>query len=209
MLVLSIAVGQALLCYGQAQTQPDSQTKVATVHELVPGGSDGSAMHSTAPPAARSATAADLGVALALEQELAAMKARMEQISAQLAELKRREVVAETSSPAETSVKVEVLPAATAIAQTSSDSSIAAAAQKAKIVPFSDWDWTWLNGNPRNKDTAFDSKFFTPEIRGRYYLQLRFQQTNRQLDRRIERTVSRQRNPIGTTRPDSRNGHNG
>ncbi|MFY9791235.1 MAG: hypothetical protein WAJ99_08615, partial [Candidatus Sulfotelmatobacter sp.] len=26
-----------------------------------------------------------------------------------------------------------------------------------KIAPFSDWDWTWLNGNPRNKDTAFDS----------------------------------------------------
>ena len=35
----------------------------------------------------------------------------------------------------------------------------------AKIAPFSDWDWTWLNGNPRNKDMAFDSKFFTPEIR--------------------------------------------
>jgi hypothetical protein len=34
-----------------------------------------------------------------------------------------------------------------------------------KIAPFSDWDWTWLNGNPRNKDVAFDSKFFTPEIR--------------------------------------------
>ncbi len=30
---------------------------------------------------------------------------------------------------------------------------------------FSDWDWTWLNGNPRNKDVAYDSKFFTPEIR--------------------------------------------
>jgi len=38
-------------------------------------------------------------------------------------------------------------------------------AKKEKIAPFSDWDWTWLNGNPRNKDTAFDSKFFTPEIR--------------------------------------------
>jgi hypothetical protein len=37
--------------------------------------------------------------------------------------------------------------------------------KKEKIAPFSDWDWTWLNGNPRNKDTAFDSKFFTPEIR--------------------------------------------
>jgi hypothetical protein len=32
-------------------------------------------------------------------------------------------------------------------------------------APFSDADWTWLNGNPRTKDAAFDSKFFTPEVR--------------------------------------------
>src|SRR5579862_7970641 len=37
--------------------------------------------------------------------------------------------------------------------------------KKGKIVPFSDWDWTWLNGNPRTKEAAFDSKFFTPEVR--------------------------------------------
>jgi len=46
-----------------------------------------------------------------------------------------------------------------------STSSDAALVKKEKIAPFSDWDWTWLNGNPRNKDTAFDSQFFTPEIR--------------------------------------------
>ncbi len=40
-----------------------------------------------------------------------------------------------------------------------------ATAKKEKIDPFSDWDWTWLNGNPRTKEAAFDSKFFTPEIR--------------------------------------------
>jgi TolA-binding protein len=40
-----------------------------------------------------------------------------------------------------------------------------APATKAKVAPFSDWDWTWLNGNPRTKDLAFDSPFFTPEIR--------------------------------------------
>ena len=40
-----------------------------------------------------------------------------------------------------------------------------APAGKIKIAPFSDWDWTWLNGNPRTKEAAFDSKFFTPEIR--------------------------------------------
>ena len=31
--------------------------------------------------------------------------------------------------------------------------------------PFSYADWTWLNGNPRNKDAVWSSKFFTPEIR--------------------------------------------
>jgi len=33
------------------------------------------------------------------------------------------------------------------------------------VEPFSDADWTWLNGNPRTKDIYWDTKFFTPEIR--------------------------------------------
>jgi hypothetical protein len=37
--------------------------------------------------------------------------------------------------------------------------------EKKKIDPFSDADWTWLNGNPRTKEIFWDSKFFTPEIR--------------------------------------------
>ena len=37
--------------------------------------------------------------------------------------------------------------------------------EKKKIEPFSDVDWTWLNGNPRTKEIFWDSKFFTPEIR--------------------------------------------
>lgn len=35
----------------------------------------------------------------------------------------------------------------------------------AKPDPFAFADWTWLTGNPRTKEAAFDSKFFTPEIR--------------------------------------------
>jgi Putative beta-barrel porin-2, OmpL-like. bbp2 len=35
----------------------------------------------------------------------------------------------------------------------------------AKTEPFAFADWTWLNGNARTKTPAFDSKFFTPEIR--------------------------------------------
>lgn len=45
-------------------------------------------------------------------------------------------------------------------------STSAPANAKPKFVePFSDADWTWLNGNPRTKDIYWDTKFFTPEIR--------------------------------------------
>jgi len=33
------------------------------------------------------------------------------------------------------------------------------------FTPFAFGDFTWLNGNSRNKDTVLDTKFFTPEIR--------------------------------------------
>ncbi len=39
------------------------------------------------------------------------------------------------------------------------------AAKPEKEEPFAFADWTWLNGNARTKTPAFDSKFFTPEIR--------------------------------------------
>ena len=32
-------------------------------------------------------------------------------------------------------------------------------------TPFAYGDFTWLNGSPRNKDVAFDTPFFTPEVR--------------------------------------------
>jgi Putative beta-barrel porin-2, OmpL-like. bbp2 len=47
----------------------------------------------------------------------------------------------------------------------STSPSPAAAQEKKKIEPFSDADWTWLNGNPRTKEIYWDTPFFTPEIR--------------------------------------------
>ena len=41
----------------------------------------------------------------------------------------------------------------------------AAAQAPPKAEPFAFADFTWLNGNARTKDLAFDTKFFTPEIR--------------------------------------------
>ena len=101
-------------------------------------------------------------------KELEAMKRRIEQLEA---ELKIRMAATEASpEPATVARTTETLPATVPalamVAQPPSGSSAATPpTNKEKIDPFSDWDWTWLNGNPRNKDVAFDSKFFTPEIR--------------------------------------------
>lgn len=87
--------------------------------------------------------------------ELEAMKKRIEQLEAEL-----KALGAESAPAAGPPAKIaEVAP------QALSTSAGTEPAKPEKIAPFSDWDWTWLNGNPRNKDTAFDSKFFTPEIR--------------------------------------------
>ena len=92
------------------------------------------------------------------------MKARIEQLEAQL---KVRAGSANVLATPVTPTPVTPAPAVATLGQSPSRDSSAAALStpKEKIAPFSDWDWTWLNGNPRNKDVAFDSKFFTPEIR--------------------------------------------
>jgi len=54
---------------------------------------------------------------------------------------------------------------AAAVAPQTPDQNAAAAASAQPSAPFAFADWTWLNGNPRNKDAVWDSKYFTPEFR--------------------------------------------
>jgi len=66
--------------------------------------------------------------------------------------------------------EVHAVAAPTPSAKTTSPAPTIAAAANAKakeepIAPFSDADWTWLNGNPRNHETPLAGKYFTPEIR--------------------------------------------
>lgn len=46
-----------------------------------------------------------------------------------------------------------------------SEAKAAQASSVDNMTPFAFGDFTWLNGNPRTESPAFDSKFFTPEIR--------------------------------------------
>ncbi len=103
--------------------------------------------------------------------ELAAMKRRIEQLEAQLK--KQAGEGEETRSAHSANTSVPAAAAANAFAALSAPSETqaqgtppgASATEPAKTEPFAFADWTWLNGNPRTKEAAFDSKFFTPEIR--------------------------------------------
>ena len=43
-------------------------------------------------------------------------------------------------------------------------------------TPFADADWTWMNGNSRQKDAPLDTKFFSPEFRADTFYGLDFNQ---------------------------------
>jgi len=103
-------------------------------------------------------------------QELAAMKRRIEQLEAALKQHEAAEqpttVVhsAKANAPTVISANAPVAKAATPGAEALLPQT-AAPEKPAKAEPFAFADWTWLNGNARTKTPAFDSKFFTPEIR--------------------------------------------
>src|ERR1700722_16389102 len=160
MLVVILCVGQSGRCYAQAQTQPDSPPKVVAPHEPLPA--------DTSTTSDRSTTAPDSDIEVA--KELAVMKARIEQLEA---ELKSRAATAPPAT-AETAAPARSEPTPGAAAGASPAVSIAAATshspatkpeKKPPSEPFAYADWTWLNGTARNKDAVWDSKFFTPEIR--------------------------------------------
>ena len=98
------------------------------------------------------------------------MKKRIEQLEAALKQHEAAEqpstVVhsAKANAPIPASPSARLATAAPAEVQESL-SATAPAEKRAKEEPFAFADWTWLNGNARTKTPAFDSKFFTPEIR--------------------------------------------
>jgi hypothetical protein len=167
MLVLGFGLAQGARCYAQTQTQPDAETKVAALHEPPP--EETGAPKTTAPAAAQPAARPDPEMSLDIAKELAVMKARIEQLEA---ELKSRTAASPTAIPAADGAPLAVVapkasgsPSATASTDAAQAAGTGVAEKPAPTVPFAFADWTWLNGTPRNKDAVWDSKFFTPEIR--------------------------------------------
>ena len=123
------------------------------------------------------ASGTDQQIPPAIAKELDAMRKRIDELEAELKYAKSPEQPSTSATPA-TSAKTTVpatqfvaapaapaAPAATTSEPATSAKNTVETAAPAKIDPFSDADWTWLNGNPRTKEVFWDSKYFTPEIR--------------------------------------------
>ncbi len=125
-------------------------------------------LHSQEPSASQAPAATNSGgeAAPGLLKELDAMRLRIEKLEAQLKQRDAAEQPAEVNhidpQPAVPSLNMSMT-ANNAGAETSTESAPPPSASSSE--PFAFADWSWLNGNPRTKEAAFDSKFFTPEIR--------------------------------------------
>ena len=95
------------------------------------------------------------------------------EIDALKAELRSREIASKVSTPApDLAASPPSEPKASPIEPPHASATVHAAQVRSGLTekpepeqPFAYADWTWLNGNPRNKDVVWDSKFFTPEVR--------------------------------------------
>ena len=99
-------------------------------------------------------------------RELQQMRARIAELEAQLkAQQGPSATVANAVESSSRATATEQTVANPSPNVTSREQTQAAPTKPEPAAPFAFADWTWLNGTARNKDTVWDSKFFTPEIR--------------------------------------------
>ena len=168
-IVLGLSFGRVAPCYAQTQPPPDAPNRVAALHQ--PSSSNASTTNSAAAAVAQPVAKPDPESSLDIAKELAVMKARIDHLEAELKSRAATEAATSASAGAKSASASGTEMKAPEPTPTTAGIDAAAQArpgltQKPKPTePFAYADWTWLNGNPRNKDAVWDSKFFTPEIR--------------------------------------------
>jgi hypothetical protein len=111
----------------------------------------------------------DQQIPSAIAKELDDMKKRIAQLEAELRQHQAAEQPVTAIHTAKATVSITPIAPAVTVAPTTEVTALLPAppqpTKKQPAEPFAFADYTWLNGNPRTKEAAFDSKFFTPEIR--------------------------------------------
>ena len=103
------------------------------------------------------------------EDSIESVRLQLKQLGDRLQALETREKTKPTpsskaSAPAPVAI-VAATPATVAVPTTVAAQPFTAKSDAEAAEPFAFADFTWLTGNPRTETPAFDSKFFTPEVR--------------------------------------------
>ncbi|HEV2488829.1 MAG TPA: outer membrane beta-barrel protein [Candidatus Acidoferrales bacterium] len=147
----------------------NSRAKIALFALLVSFAPGWCFAQEAAPPSSQTLSA---GQRAAILQELDAMKKRIDALESELNAGNQRAPLPEAAQPS----PAAALPAAPDSESTRESSSLTPASpaqvfpeiapqKKQPTEPFAFSDFSWLNGNPREKDTPLDTKLFTPEFR--------------------------------------------
>jgi hypothetical protein len=168
----------------QTNSAPENHAEFAAANSADGGGNAAAAANAAPAPSAEpaavrtevapSATVSGTDIRPALAKELEAMKLRIAELEAEL------KASGATSSDAAKALEDEkktlvsgdapqTAAAPAALTQPAPAATPATpdldAEVTTKSAPFAYADWTWLNGNPRTKDTPMATKYFTPEFR--------------------------------------------
>ncbi len=139
----------------------------AFAQQAAPGGPSATAQPVSASPATMqpaNASPSTLDIERQLLEKINELEKRVEELEARSG----TSVSSAAAAPLTANSAAPALPAAslpTAVASNTPQAEKAPPEKPQATVPFSDADWTWLNGNPRTKEIFWDTKFFTPEIR--------------------------------------------
>ena len=145
-------------CSSRLQMQAFAQVNQPE-QKLLADSSNGKAAN-TAPDAGSSTTVNTTNAEVI--KELQQMRARIAELEAQLKARAASQPEPASQQPNAANASYTVPPAP----QSSDKQEPTKLTEKqAASAPFAFADFTWLNGNARTKEPAFDSKFFTPEIR--------------------------------------------
>jgi len=127
------------------------------------GGSRGSGSRDSQQQRVSAASASDADAEII--QELERMRERIQELESQLKQPHAGTAAVADSAKAVPGGQEQFVSESVSSSKASAQTEITAESKPVKAEPFAFADWSWLNGNPRTKEPAFDSKFFTPEVR--------------------------------------------
>jgi hypothetical protein len=156
--IVALAVMWCVAVPGPTFAQVTAQSQ-ALVADSSAGAPSKPGATSSAAPNATTVTNAEVLV------ELERMRARIQELEAQLKAQSGTTVVAASTAVAESSSQPLTASLATPSPSKGSAEQPQQVEKKKPAEPFAFADWTWLNGNARTKEIPVDTKFFTPEVR--------------------------------------------